>query len=143
MPLHLAVPSLLSSPSLFALLQIREGLITYGYHDSNVSNTKAVPHILPLWFELLQTGCIQTTLGQHYIQHALLPNGGSEEPGPTEIQHAAASLHNFFCSHARYINLLALSHLLPALLDVIPWESNFAIIQNSGSKLGTLYIASG
>lgn len=94
------------------------------------------PHILLLthWFELLQTGLIQTASGQHYVQQFLIPNCVSGEHIPTEIQHAAVFLSNSSCAHAVCINSLTHSHLLSAQLDLIPRQSNLAITQNSRSK---------
>lgn len=69
------------------------------------------PHILLLahWFELLQTGLIQTASGQHYVQQFLIPNCVSGEHIPTEIQHAACvSLQLFLCTYSMY----QLSHTL-------------------------------
>lgn len=73
-----------------------------GYHGSNVSDTKRVPHILclALWFQLLQTGLIETASSQHYIQRFPIRVLGAGSTFPLQIQHAAASLRDPSCTHS-------------------------------------------
>lgn len=85
--------------------------------------------LLPiLWFELLQTGLIQTSSSQHTSNTFLFKLREHRAHS-----HQDSSCTNLFL-YVSHVSHLSHSHLLSALLDLIPKESNFALTQNSRSK---------
>lgn len=103
-------------------LQIRGELVTQGYHV--------------LWFALVQTASGQRASNTPWTARA-------ENLSPPTfnvllkylLSHTALQYLRTFCRH---VSLLSISHLLSALLDLIPKESNFALTQNSRSKRQSL-----